>query len=82
MVAKNDWAAGDSYTHTDANALADEVNGKAASTHTHPISDVTNLQSSLDGKVNNVSGASGLWVGTTANLPGTGTAGTLYVTTD
>lgn len=28
MAAKNDWAAGAQYTHTDANALADEVNGK------------------------------------------------------
>ena len=32
------------------------------------------------GKVTNVSGASGLWTGPAASLPGTGTAGVLYVT--
>lgn len=33
-------------------ALQSAIDGKAAASHTHPISDVTNLQSSLDAKLN------------------------------
>lgn len=42
------------------------------STHTHTPESL--------GAVANAGGADGLWVGTTANLPATGTAGVLYVT--
>ena len=44
----------------------------AAGNHTHTAANV--------GAVQNVSGASGLWIGSAASLPGTGTAGVLYVT--
>lgn len=35
-------------------AIQTQLNGKAASVHGHPISDVTNLQTTLDGKVDEV----------------------------
>lgn len=33
-MAKNNWAAGEAYTHTDANTLATEVNGKVTKSGT------------------------------------------------
>lgn len=39
-------------SQTDLDALQTTVAGKANTSHSHPISDVTNLQSSLDGKAN------------------------------
>lgn len=36
----------------------------------------------VDAKVTNVSGLTGAWLGTTANLPATGTTGVIYFTTD
>lgn len=38
------------------------------------------IDTAAEGTVSNVSGASGLWIGTAASLPGTGTANVLYVT--
>ena len=45
--------------------------------HTHTIANVTGLQVALDGKIAGSGSATGLWMGTT--LPGSGTAGVLYV---
>lgn len=45
--------------------------------HTHTIANVTGLQTALDGKIAGSGSATGLWMGTT--LPGSGTAGVLYV---
>ena len=45
--------------------------------HTHTIANVTGLQAALDGKIAGSGSATGLWMGTT--LPGSGTAGVLYV---
>ena len=47
---------------------------------TQDILDAAMANMELDTKVTNHGGASGLWVGTTASLPSTGTAGVLYVT--
>lgn len=38
-------------------AIQTQLNGKAATSHTHIIGDVTSLQTSLDGKVDEVNGA-------------------------
>jgi hypothetical protein len=38
-------------------AIQTQLNGKAASSHTHAISDTTGLQTALDGKVDEVNGA-------------------------
>lgn len=52
--------------------LGSEVSSKSNVGHTHTADEV--------GAVANEGGADGLWIGTTANLPATGTAGVLYVT--
>lgn len=39
----------------------------------------TDVTSSIDGKLNKLGDAAGLWVGTSAALPGTGTFGVVYV---
>lgn len=43
MVAKNDWETSDVYSATDANDLANEVNGKADAVHEHVLADVTDV---------------------------------------
>lgn len=45
------------YTDGVTSAIQTQLNGKAATSHTHIIGDVTSLQSSLDGKVDEVNGA-------------------------
>jgi hypothetical protein len=45
------------YVDGVTSAIQTQINGKAATVHTHIISDVTSLQTSLDGKVDEVNGA-------------------------
>jgi hypothetical protein len=45
------------YTDGVTSAIQTQLNGKAATSHTHIIGDVTSLQTSLDGKVDEVNGA-------------------------
>lgn len=57
ISTKQDKVAGVSDTEIGyldgvTSAIQTQLNGKAASTHTHAISDVTNLQTSLDAKAN------------------------------
>ena len=47
-----------------ANATA--IGGKADSTHTHTIENVSGLQSALNEKVAGLNGATGMWIGTQA----------------
>lgn len=64
------------FVQTAANAkVADALNN--GTTDVAPSQNV--VFDALALKVDNVSGATGLWIGTVASLPGTGTANVLYV---
>jgi hypothetical protein len=65
-----------SYLDGVTSAIQTQLNGKAASSHTHAISDVTNLQTSLDAKANL---AGPTFTGNVV-LPGTTTIGNVSAT--
>ena len=67
-------ATGATANDTDAN-----LKNRANHTGSQAISTITSLQTTLDAKAAISGSATGLWMGTT--LPGSGTAGVLYVVT-
>lgn len=57
------------------NTLEDTISGKANKTHTHSISDITNLQSALDGKASSSHGTHVTYSTTVPAMDGTASVG-------
>ena len=77
-LSANFGAAADTVCEGDDARLSD---ARTPLAHTHIVADVTGLQTALDAKVAKDGDATALWMGTTAQLPATGTTGTIYVVT-